>query len=132
MKRILKTYIPSACITFTLTVLFNGISNMLQGHIATYYYWVLQMFAFIIVIDVIDFAFGYINFKTYCSYFVTEMIVTYGAMLLFGYFCHWFSFTIRNLLLMSIIFFAVYACVHSYFYKMAHIQADEINRLIAK
>lgn len=132
MKRILKAYIPSTCITFTLTALFTCTSNLLQGYTAMYNFWFLQMFAFIVVIDVLDFALGYVNFNSYSAYFITEFILTYIAMLLFGYFCNWFSFTVQSLLVISIIFLIVFSCVHSYFYKMSRIQADEINSLLLK
>ena len=132
MKLILKTYIPSACITFTLTALFTCTSNLLQGNIGIYNHWFLQMFAFIVIIDVLDFILGYVNFNSYSAYFITEFILTYIAMLLFGYFCNWFSFTVQSLLVISIIFLVVFSCVHSYFYKMSRIQADEINSLLNK
>lgn len=132
MKRIIKTYIPSACITFTLTVLCTCTSNLLQGCTAMYNQWFMQIFAFIVVIDVLDFGLGYINFKTYTSYIITEMIIAYVIMLLFGYFGYWFSFTLKSLLLISIIFLVVYACVHSYFYKMSRMQVDEINAMLKK
>ena len=132
MKQILKTYIPSTCITFTLTALFTCISNLLQGYTTIYNQYFLQMFAFIVVIDILDFALGYMNFNSYAAYFITEFILSYLAMLLFGYFCNWFSFTVRNMLLISIIFLAVFSCVHAYFYKMSRIQAEEINRLLVK
>lgn len=132
MKQILKTYIPSTCITFTLTALFSCISNLLQGYSAMYNQYFLQMFAFIVVIDILDITLGYMNFKSYVAYFITEFILSYLAMLLFAYFCNWFSFTVRSMLLISIIFLAVFACVHTYFYKMSRIQAEEINRLLVK
>lgn len=132
MKRILKTYIPSACITFTLTALFTCTSNLLQGYTAMHNLWFLQMFAFITIIDLLDFALGYVDFHSYSVYFVTKLALTYIAMLLFGYFCNWFSFTVQSLLVISIIFFIVFSCVHSYFYKMSRIQADEINSLLNK
>ncbi len=132
MKRILKTYIPSACITFTLTSLFTCTSNLLQGYMGIYNHWFLEMLAFIIIIEILDFALGYVDFNSYSVYFVTELALTYIAMLLFGYFCNWFSFTVQSLLLISIIFLVVFSCVHSYFYKMSRIQADEINSLLNK
>lgn len=132
MKRLLKTYIPSACITFTLTVLCTSIINLLQGHTAMYNQWFLQVLAFIIIIDLIDFAFGYVNFKTYASYAIIEMILSYAILLLFGHFCYWFSFTLQSLLPVNIIFLAVFASVHLYFYKISQMQADEINTLLIK
>ena len=132
MKRILKTYIPSACITFTLTALFTCTSNLLQGYMGIYNHWFLEMLAFIIIIEILDFALGYVDFNSYSVYFVTELVLTYIAMLLFGYICNWFSFTVQSLLLISIIFLVVFSCVHSYFYKMSRIQADEINSLLNK
>lgn len=132
MKRILKAYIPSACITFSLTILITCLINLLQGNIGIYYSWVLQVFAFIVIVDVIDYALGNVDFYSYSTYFITELILTYIAMLLFGYFCNWFSFTIHSLTVISLIFLIVYSCVHSYFYKMSRIQAEEINNLLTK
>lgn len=130
MKQILKIYIPSACITFTLTALFTCTSNLLQGNTGIYNAWFLQMFVFIVAIDVLDFVLGYVNFKSYSTYFFTEFALTYIAMLCFGYLGNWFSFTLHNLVIISIIFIIVYSCVHFYFYKMSHLQADEINSLL--
>ncbi len=132
MKQIFKIYIPSACITFTLTAVLTCISNLLQGNAGIYNAWFLQMFAFIVVIDVLDFVLGYINFKSYLAYFATEFVLAYIAMLGFGYLGNWFSFTLHNLIITSIIFVIVYSSVHSYFYKMSHMQAEEINNLLAK
>lgn len=130
MKQIFKIYIPSACITFTLTALLTCISNLLQGNVGIYNAWFLQMFAFIVVIDILDFALGNINFKSYFMYFITELVISYSAMLGFGYLGNWFSFTLYNLIIISILFLIVYGCVHFYFYKMSHMQADEINSLL--
>ena len=132
MKQIFKIYIPSACITFTLTAVLTCISNLLQGNAGIYNAWFLQMFAFIVVIDVLDFVLGYINFKSYLAYFATEFVLAYIAMLGFGYLGNWFSFTLHNLIITSIIFVIVYSSVHSYFYKMSHMQAEEINNLLTK
>ena len=132
MKQIFKIYIPSACITFTLTAVLTCISNLLQGNAGIYNAWFLQMFAFIVVIDVLDFVLGYINFKSYLAYFATEFVLAYIAMLGFGHLGHWFSFTLQNLVLISIIFIIVYGSVHFYFYKMSHMQAEEINNLLTK
>ena len=132
MKQIFKIYIPSACITFTLTALLTCISNLLKGNAGIYNAWFLQMFAFIVVVDILDFALGYINFKSYLAYFTTEFVLAYIAMLGFGYLGNWFSFTLHNLILTSIIFVSVYSSVHFYFYKISHMQADEINNLLAK
>ncbi|MEE1257872.1 MAG: DUF3021 family protein [Lachnospiraceae bacterium] len=130
MKQIFKIYIPSACISFTLTALLTCISNLLQGNAGIYNAWFLQMFAFIVVVDILDFALGYINFKSYFAYLITEFALTYIAMLGFCYFGNWFSFSLHNLVLISIIFVIVYSSVHFYFYKMSHMQADEINSLL--
>lgn len=132
MKRIIKTYIPSACITFTLTALFTCTSNLLHGNISMYNPWFLQVFAFILIIEALDFALGHVDFYSYPTYFITELILSYLALLLFGYFFSWFSFTIQSLLIISLIFLVVYTCVHLYFFKMAHIQANEINSLLEK
>ncbi len=131
MKQILKIYIPSACITFTMTVIFTCILNLFQGYTAMNNTWFLQLLGFILVIDVIDFAFGYVNFKSYRVYFITELILTYAVMLLFGYFGYWFVFTAQKILTVTVLFLVIYSCIQSYFRRMSHMQADEINKLLA-
>lgn len=130
MKRLIKTYFPSACITFTLSMLGTSILNLINGFPYQSNGWILVLFGFIVVIDLIDYGLSFIDFHSYKAYFVVELIATYLLMLFAGYFGHWFSFTIGNVISISVMYLIVYCCVHGYFYKMRQYEADEINQLL--
>lgn len=131
MKQIIKVYLPSACITFTLSMLSTTILNLIKGYPYQSNSWILALFGFIVIIDLIDLGLSYINFNSYKTYFVLELILTYSLLLAAGYLGHWFSFTLVSLISVSIIYLLVYCCVHGYFYKMRSYEAEEINQLIA-
>ncbi len=131
MKKLIKNYFTSACITFTLSMLGTTILNLINGYSYQSNGWILVLFGFIVLIDLIDYGLSYIDFSSYKAYFIVELILTYALMLAAGYFGHWFSFTLVSLISVSIIYLLVYCCVHRYFYKMRSYEADEINQLIA-
>ena len=130
MKQIIKIYLPSACITFTLSMLGTTILNLINGYSYQNNGWILVLFGFIAVIELIDYGLSYVDFRSYKAYFIVELILTYALMLAAGYFGHWFSFTLVSLTSVSIIYLLVYCCVHAYFYKMRSYEAEEINELL--
>ncbi len=130
MKQLIKIYLPSACITFTLSMLGTTILNLINGYSYQSNGWILVLFGFIVVIDLIDLCLSYINFNSYKAYFVVELILTYTLLLAAGYFGHWFSFTANSIISVSVVLLMVYCCVHGYFYKRARMEAEAINILI--
>ncbi|MBQ7944301.1 MAG: DUF3021 family protein [Lachnospiraceae bacterium] len=130
MKQLLKIYLPSTCITFTLSLLGTSILNLINGFPYQSNGWILLLFGFIVVIDLIDYGLSFIDFYSYKTYFVVELIVTYLLMLIAGFWGNWFSFTASSIISVSVVFLIVYCCVHGYFYKRARVEAEEINSLI--
>lgn len=132
MKQLIQTYLPSACITFTLSVLGSAIYNLLLGNPYQLQGWLLLLFVYIAVLDLVDYGLSYINFRTYQAYFVTELIIFYIFLLIVGYFGKWFTFTAPSLIAISSMFLVIYCCIHAYFCKLRKYEADEINQLLSK
>lgn len=128
MERIFKIYLPSTAMTFSATILCACILNLMEGYGALSNWWILQLFGYILTIEVVDMLLENVEFKSYLGYFVTETVIAYGLLLAFGYFGRWFSFTVGRLLPVTVIFLLIYAGIHRYFYQMAKNDADEINR----
>ena len=131
MNHIKKVRIPSTRIVFTLTILCSCIWNIARGiYLNGFAFFVLEFFAFLVVMQTISAFIGKINFKKYIHYFLTEMLIYYGALLLFAYFGQWFSFEAGNLLLTTVIFWAIGVYVHHYFCSIQRAEAEEINKLL--
>lgn len=131
MKQIIRTYLPSACITFTLSVIGSAILNLLNGNLYQSQEWLLFLFTYIVVLDLMDYGLCYINFHTYRAYFITELILFYITLLIVGYFGHWFAFTVPSLTIISLMYFIIYYSIQTYFCKLRKYEADEINQLIS-
>ena len=131
MKNIRKINIPSVCIVFTLTVLCSCVWNICNGlYLNGFAFYVLEFFGFLVVMQIAGNFISKINFKKYRHYFITEMLIYYAAMLVFAYLGKWFSFAPKNLLLVTVIFWAIGAYVHHYFRSIHKAEADEINKLL--
>lgn len=131
MKQLIQTYLPSACITFTLSVLASAIYNLLLENPYQSQGWLLLLFSYIVVLDLVDYGLSYIDFHTYQAYFITEFIIFYILLLLVGYFGHWFAFTAPSLVAISLMYLVIYCCIHAYFCKLRKYEAEEINQLIS-
>ena len=130
MNRFLKTYIPSAAITFTATILLVSLLNLISGYEYQSNVWLWELFTFIVLIDAVDFLLAKINFKSYTAYYLTELIITYVIMLVVGYAGNWFAFTAFELLRTTAIYLSVFSLVHLYFYRRAKGNAEEINKYL--
>lgn len=131
MKKIHKIYIPSIAITFTLTVLYSCIWNLISGSsMSDYFYFLLEFLVYLVGTVIIDAILNRIDFKNNFSYFFTELIVLYLFMLLFAYCGNWFTFTFSTLFPLTLFFVATVGYIYYYFYKSWKIEADEINQLL--
>lgn len=130
MEKIWKVYLPSLALTFTAVVLCTSVLNLLEGYEALSNWWILQLFGYILVVEMLDALLGRIEFRSYRGYFLTEAVISYGWMLAFGYFGNWFSFTGGMLLYITVLFFLIFGGVHIYFCRRAKNDADEINRML--
>ncbi len=130
MKQFLKIYLPSASITFSLTTVCTCVINLVNGFSTQRNSWLLELFGFILMVDALDWILGNINFKSFLSYAVTEMLIAYIGLLLFGYFAKWFSFFDTSFIYATIIFCIVFPVIHLYFYHLSRMNADEINKML--
>jgi len=131
MERIRNVYLPSAAIGFTLTILFVSVLNLVEGYEYQSNWWIVQVFAYIVVLEILDMALGKIEFKKYSTYFVVETVLGYLLLLgVFGYFGNWFSFTPRRIAQVTAIYLLVAGYIHYYFYRRARSNAEEINALL--
>lgn len=131
MKKFYKTYIPALTITFTLTILFSCIWNLICGSsMSGYFHFVLELLVYLAGTMLIDTLLNKIDFESYFSHFFVELIVLYPFMLLFAYLGQWFTFTLSNLLPVTIFFLLDVGYIHYYSYKSWKIEADEINQLL--
>lgn len=130
MKRLLEVYLPSLAITFTAVVLCTSAFDLMEGYEALSNWWILQLFGCIAVVEVMDALLGRIEFRSYRGYFLTEAVIAYGWVLIFGYLGKWFPFTGGTLLYITVMFVLIFSGVHVYFCRRAKSNADEINRML--
>lgn len=130
MERLLKTYLPSAALTFTLTLLFTCVWNLARGYEFLSSWWIMQVLGFILLVEGMDYLLGKVDFQQYWTYFLAETVLAYGLMLVFAYFGGWFSFTPGRILEVTMIFLIICLCIHGYFCKRAKQNVEEINRVL--
>lgn len=128
MKKLLFVRIPSICICFTLITLGNVILDLLCGRNVSLFLPVL--FVWLAACQLIDQLFGYIDFKKWSHYCITESVVLYLLSLLVFRLFFWDGFSVSALISFTIIFLITDVCVFWYFYRRQQIQAEEINSLI--
>lgn len=128
MKKLLFVRIPSICICFTLITLGNVILDLLCGRNVSLFLPVL--FVWLAACQLIDQLFGYVDFKKWSHYCITESVVLYLLSLLVFRLFFWDGFSVSALISFTIIFLITDVCVFWYFYRRQQIQAEEINSLI--
>ena len=130
MEKIIRTLLPSLGISFTGAVLFCCIYNLFIGNSYLDICFLLSLFGYFILIQILDVILGKVPFKTYLGYFLWEAILIYVLLLVIGYFANWYSFTFQSLCPITIYCFTATTLVHYYFYRAAKLEADEINQLL--
>lgn len=128
MKNLFFIRIPSTCICFTLIILVTLLNNLLYD--ADVPLFPLTLLGWIIICQIIDWLFSFINFKNYLQYCVTESIVLYISSLAIAYLFKWISFTLRNLISFTIIFLIVDILIFWYFKHHQKLLAEEINAML--
>ncbi|BCJ95807.1 hypothetical protein acsn021_33760 [Anaerocolumna cellulosilytica] len=132
MRKVWKSYLPGICIGFTFSVLFSAIYNIVTHNSNEgYFLSILQLFGFLIVINGMDYLLSYIDFRSYKTYFITELILGYALFMATAFVFHWFSFHYKNLIIMTTAYVAIYTFIHSYFNMLEKERAAYINRLIS-
>lgn len=133
MKNIISIRIPSICICFTLVTIANSALNILNSKGTDMYsVSILLIFAWLVLCQLIDAAICRIDFKKWIHYCITESLILYLATLVFCRIFYWHSFTVRQLIMYTVVFAFVDIFIFSYFRKRQEMRADEINRLLTK
>lgn len=130
MNKIMKFYLPGTCIVFTLAMLSSMVINVLYGGFNEGHVYMLQILGMIILFEVIDYFVSQFNFKTYRAYFITEYLIMLVLYLGLGKVFHWFSFTLSNIIVVTIAFTLISISIFSYFRYMSRKEADRINQLL--
>lgn len=132
MKDIISIRIPSICICFTLVTVANSALNLLHsGGTDVYAVSILLIFVWLVLCQLIDAAICRIDFKM-------DPLLHHGiphpylATLVFCRVFYWHSFTVRQLIMYTVVFAFVDIFIFSYFRKRQEMRADEINRLLNK
>lgn len=132
MKDIISIRIPSICICFTLVTVANSALNLLHsGGTDMYAVSILLIFVWLVLCQLIDAAICRIDFKKWILLHHGTLIL-YLATLVFCRVFYWHSFTVRQLIMYTVVFAFVDIFIFSYFRKRQEMRADEINRLLNK
>lgn len=131
VNKIMKVYLPSISMAFTMIILMSGISNWLvEKELNDFVSFSFGLFGFLIIIHILIELIGRINFKTYRSYFITKTILLYPITMFLGIRFKWFGFSVTNLIVCTFIYLCVMAGIQRYFYRLEMINVDEINSLL--
>ena len=105
MKDIISIRIPSICICFTLVTVANSALNLLHsGGTDMYAISILLIFVWLVLCQLIDAAICRIDFKKWIHYCITESLILYLATLVFCRVFYWHSFTVRQLIMYTVVF----------------------------
>lgn len=133
MERIRTIYLPSTAITFMLVMLWVSVQNLLEGYEYQNNIWILEVFAYIVLMEFLDVLLCKVEFKRYLGYFFSEAVIGYGLLLgVFGYFGNWFTYTLDRIMKITVIYLLILAFVHFYFYCRSKNNANEINEMLKK
>ena len=133
MKDIISIRIPSICICFTLVTVANSALNLLHsGGTDMYSVSILLIFVWLVLCQLIDAAICRIDFKKWIHYCITESLILYLATLVFCRVFYWHSFTVRQLIMYTVVFAFFYIFKFYYLRKRKEMRAGEKNRNINK
>ncbi len=132
MKVIIRTYLPSMAIVFTIVVLATILFNLAVGP----YYTVSSVtlftdFVIIVAIEAVDYFISMFSFKSKFQYLAVSSLLEYAIVLAA---CAVFVpgiLTPAVLAFTFVVFFGCQVLIHSYFHTVRQYEADEINRILA-
>ena len=131
MKRLLRTYLPSSAIAFTIVILFNAVYNLILGNnYALSGVFVLELTGLIIFIQLISVVCDHIPFQSERAYQITFFAAEYAIVIIAGFVLNWTVLTISNFLYTSLLCVFIAVLIDRYFSAIHRHEADEINRLI--
>lgn len=131
MKRLLRTYLPSSSIAFTVVILFNAVYNLVfwnQHAIASSF--ILQLAGLILLIQLISAACDRIPFQTKRGYSAVFFTLEYLVILAASFLWNRPSMTAGNFLYTTLLFLFIAFLIDRYFAAVHRHEADEINRLL--
>lgn len=132
MNLIIKNYIPSFAITFTLVILYTGIMTLISGSGSLSIVFVAELSLYLLVAELIEGILDGINFRSTKAYLAAEAALMYGVLLLFAYYGDWIPFTTGEVLNLTLAFALIMAAVHIYFYWRTRSSAEQINRMLTE
>lgn len=132
MKRLLRTYLPSSAIAFTIVILFNAVYNLILGNnYALSGVFVLELTGLIIFIQLISVVCDHIPFQSERAYQITFFAAEYATIIIIASFVlNWTVPTISSFLYTSLLCVFIAVLIDRYFSAIHRHEADEINRLI--
>ena len=131
MEHILKL-LPAMGFNFFVIIVSTSIYNLICGYESISNWWILQVAVFVFAIWELNVLLEKINFKTYRSFFLTQLSIVYVLLLVVGYLWKWFSFTPGAIFQITVMCILITAVIHFYFYQMSKSNADEINDMLQK
>ena len=133
MKRLLRTYLPSSAIAFTIVILFNAVYNLILGNnYALSGVFVLELTGLIIFIQLISVVCGLIPFQSERAYQITFFAAEYAIVIIAGFVLNWTVLTSSNCLYTSLLCVFIAVLIDRYFSAVHRHEADEINRLLSQ
>ena len=130
MKRLLRTYLPSSAIAFTIVILFNAVYNLILGNnYALSGVFVLELTGLIIFIQLISVVCDHIPFQSERAY---KIAAEYAIVIIAGFVLNWTVLTISNFLYTSLLCVFIAVLIDRYFSAVHRHEADEINRLLSQ
>ena len=133
MKRLLRTYLPSSTIAFTIVILFNAGYNLILGNnYALSGVFVLELTGLIIFIQLISVVCDHIPFQSERAYQITFFAAEYAIVIIAGFVLNWTVLTISNFLYTSLLCVFIAVLIDRYFSAVHRHEADEINRLLSQ
>lgn len=81
MSKFFKTYLPAISMAFTFIILYASITNILAGYTKEWFcYFILEIFAYLILSIVIDWLTSVIDFSKYIYHFAVKTIEILPAL----------------------------------------------------
>ncbi len=131
MESIRKYYIPNACISFTILVLFQSAVNALRGRDgAGFGRFCLEVGLCILLVCAVDFIVERFNFRSVRGMLAGKYIAECAAMLLLGFLFGWFEAGAAGILEPVLLFSCVFAAINYRVHSMNRREEEKLNRII--
>jgi hypothetical protein len=102
-----------------------------NGDPTGYPVFIIEFAACCAVIGIVSYFLDKVNFKNPLLNTLANFILNYGLFLIAGYYLKWFGFRLSNIILVTIIFIAIFAAVYYRSYKIMKQDEAWINRILS-